>query len=586
MTRRGVMPVLVAGVLLLAGGTPAGAYWQAPGVGSGQNSADVLSAPTISVPSTSSGSVGVSFTAQSSLTTSTGANGDITYTVERMAAGGSFAAISSGDCSGSLPRGTNSCTDTLTSNGTYTYRAVAHFHTWTATSATAGPVAVNVDSTPPTVTVNQALGQGDPASATPIHFSAAFSESVHAPPSSAVTIGGTAGHGSATVTVTEDGDDRHYDIAVSQLSSPDGTVTVSLPAGATTDLAGNASLASTSTDNTVTYDSTLHAPTAVTLANGGGTSNAYINAANKAAVNVDVTLDATSASSDTVALKLSDGNSAHDVAPASKSGTSGAGTVHFTNIDTSGLSDGPITSTATATDVAGNTPASKAANVTKDVLAPLALTSASFVNGKSATGTGTYISLANVSSTQWSIGIASNTRNSATDTIAVSLTGTGGTASGSAAAGVASGTAIVTLDASALGQGNVNLTATSTDLAGNASSSFSSSSIATKDTVSPSNPSGNTSKYTYVQKSSTTPDQISGANGSLVSGDLPKAVEVTPSAGRSFVGAAAVANGSFAAFNVDAISTPSTTVTYDIFELDPAGNQSSGSTRVSFTNSG
>ena len=42
-----------------------------------------------------------------------------------------------------------------------------------------------------------------------------------------------------------------YDISVTGVVGP-GTVTVSVNAGATTDLAGNANTASTSTDNSVT----------------------------------------------------------------------------------------------------------------------------------------------------------------------------------------------------------------------------------------------------------------------------------------------------------------------------------------------
>ena len=106
-----------------------------------------------------------------------------------------------------------------------------------------------VDATPPTVDVEQASGQSDPASSQPLDFTATFSEDVHSF-SGGVTIGGTADISGATATVTMT-TSSVYDISVTGVVGP-GTVTVSVNAGATTDLAGNANTASTSTDNSVT----------------------------------------------------------------------------------------------------------------------------------------------------------------------------------------------------------------------------------------------------------------------------------------------------------------------------------------------
>ena len=106
-----------------------------------------------------------------------------------------------------------------------------------------------VDTTAPTVDVEQAADQSDPASSQPIHFTATFDEAVHSF-TGGVTLGGTADTSGATVTVTQTSPSV-YDIAVSGAVGP-GTVTASLDAGATTDLAGNASTASTSTDAEVT----------------------------------------------------------------------------------------------------------------------------------------------------------------------------------------------------------------------------------------------------------------------------------------------------------------------------------------------
>src|SRR5256886_9575627 len=57
------------------------------------------------------------------------------------------------------------------------------------------------DTTPPTVTINQAAGQADPTSTSPINFTAVFSEPVSGFTGTDVTIGGTAG-GTKTVTVS------------------------------------------------------------------------------------------------------------------------------------------------------------------------------------------------------------------------------------------------------------------------------------------------------------------------------------------------------------------------------------------------
>ena len=116
---------------------------------------------------------------------------------------------------------------------------------------------VTYDVTPPTVTVNQAAGQADPTNGSTINFTATFSEPVVGFTAEDVTIGGTAGATTAVVTpVGSDG--TTYNIAVTGMTK-DGTVTVALGAGVVYDQAGNPNLASTSTDNSVTYDVT--APT-------------------------------------------------------------------------------------------------------------------------------------------------------------------------------------------------------------------------------------------------------------------------------------------------------------------------------------
>src|SRR5882672_7664515 len=98
------------------------------------------------------------------------------------------------------------------------------------TASTSTDNSVAFDNTPPTVTINQAAGQADPTGASPINFTAVFSEAVSGFTGANVTIGGTAG-GSKTVTVT--GGPTTYNVAVSGMTS--GTVSASIAAGVATD---------------------------------------------------------------------------------------------------------------------------------------------------------------------------------------------------------------------------------------------------------------------------------------------------------------------------------------------------------------
>ncbi|MCY2987373.1 MAG: Ig-like domain-containing protein [Planctomycetota bacterium] len=118
---------------------------------------------------------------------------------------------------------------------------------------------VTYDVVPPTVTINQASGQADPARTAPIHFTVAFSEPVIGFTATDVLLGGTVpGILSAAVTLV---DATTYDVTVSGMTGC-GTLTARVPAGTSTDAAGNLSRASTSTDAEVSYDET---PPAVTI---------------------------------------------------------------------------------------------------------------------------------------------------------------------------------------------------------------------------------------------------------------------------------------------------------------------------------
>jgi Bacterial Ig domain len=111
-------------------------------------------------------------------------------------------------------------------------------------------------------------------------------------------------------------------------------------------------------------------PTSVSLLNGGGAGSVFVNTSNASSLNFDVSLPSTSLSSDTITLTLTDPGSVHTVT-ATQSGTSGAGTVHFTGVDASTLDDGTITITAKATSSYGDNSAGSASLTrTKDTAGP------------------------------------------------------------------------------------------------------------------------------------------------------------------------------------------------------------------------
>ena len=129
-------------------------------------------------------------------------------------------------------------------------------------ASTSSDNTATLDTLAPTVMINQAAGQADPTNASPINFTVVFSEVTTNFATGDVTLSGTAGATTATVT----GSGTTYNVAVTGMTSS-GTVIATIGAGVATDAAGNGNAASTSIDNTVTYDIT--APT-VTINQASG----------------------------------------------------------------------------------------------------------------------------------------------------------------------------------------------------------------------------------------------------------------------------------------------------------------------------
>ena len=114
---------------------------------------------------------------------------------------------------------------------------------------------------PPGVTIDQASGQTDPTATSPIVFSAVFSEPVTGFASADVSITGTAG-GTKSVSVTEVAplDGTTYDVSVTGMTTS-GSVIASIPAGGATGADFSTNDASTSSDDTVTWQPDNTPPT-------------------------------------------------------------------------------------------------------------------------------------------------------------------------------------------------------------------------------------------------------------------------------------------------------------------------------------
>src|SRR5687767_15302505 len=153
-----------------------------------------------------------------------------------------------------------------------------------STASTSTDNSVSFDAARPSVSINQAAAQADPTGASPITFTAVFSEAVSGFSAADVTIGGTAG---GTKSATVSGGPSTYTVAVSGMTTS-GTVTASIAPGAAQDAAGNTSTASTSTDNQVTFDAA--APTVnITSPASGDTISGTITVTVSAADDTGVT---------------------------------------------------------------------------------------------------------------------------------------------------------------------------------------------------------------------------------------------------------------------------------------------------------
>ncbi|MCE1252215.1 MAG: Ig-like domain-containing protein [Anaerolineae bacterium] len=236
--------------------------------------------------------VTVSGTAAGTKTVSVSSSDNKTYTltVSGMTAGGTviatIAAGAANDAAG------NNNTASTSSDNTVTYTS----------------------TTKPTVTINQASGQSDPTGTTPIKFTVVFSETVTDFANGDVTLSGSAGANTSAIT----GSGTTYTVAVSGMNKS-GTVIASIAANAAHNAAGTGNAASTSTDNSVTYNlaNTNQAPV---ITEGDSTS---VNMSEDASPTpFALTLHATDANSDSLTWNISSRPSHGTASVSSSAGTS------------------------------------------------------------------------------------------------------------------------------------------------------------------------------------------------------------------------------------------------------------------------
>jgi len=205
------------------------------------------------------------------------------------------------------------------------------------------------DTIAPAVTVNQASTQADPTNSLPIYFVAVFSEPISTTTFTAgdVSLSGSTAPGATATGVTQiaPNDGTTFQITIGGMTGS-GTVVVSIPAGGVQDPAGNGNLASTSSDNSVTYDIT--APTVVSI------TRADPNPTSAASVQFIVTFSEVVTGVDAGDFSLTTTGS---IAGAGVTGVSGAGSTYTVTVSTgtgSGTLRLDVPAPATITDPAGN----------------------------------------------------------------------------------------------------------------------------------------------------------------------------------------------------------------------------------------
>ena len=339
----------------------------------------------------------------------------------------------------------------------------------TATNGTATTTSdstnATVDNIRPTVTINQASGQSDPTSSSPINFTAVFSEAVTGfDASNDLSLSGTAG---ATTSVISGGTST-YNVAVSGMTGS-GTVIATIAAGGfnntVIDDVGNTSVVSTSTDNTVTYNAPVVPPTVtdanISISGATGTGGAF-----KIGDTVTATWNNTAGGDNNagitgVTVNFSQFGGGAAVAATNNNGiwtatyTIVAGSIDLTNRNVSvTASNGNSTTTSDST------------NATVDNIAPTVTDP--FISISGGTGTGGAFKIGDTATATWNNTAGGQNNSDTISAVTVDFTQFGGGAAVSATNSSGTWTATYAIVAGSInGVANRNVLVTVTDNAGN-----------------------------------------------------------------------------------------------------------------------
>lgn len=361
MTRR-VLLVLGLVVLAITGAGTAWAFWTGAGSGAGTASTGTLAPPatvTASAPP-GGGTVNLAWTASARATG---------YVLTRVLNSDGTTTAACGTTQAS-PTSATSCNDLALPDGTYHYVVTALSASWTASASSAN---VTVHNSRPSVTVDQADGQADPAASSPVNFTAVFSEAVTDFTSADVTVS------PATATVVVSGNGPTYNLAVSGLTSS-SLVTVSIAANSAYDSGGAGNTTSTSTDDTVSYDATV--PTAsAPVATASGSFGSFVG--NTAVTLTDSATDDFSGAASVAYYRCTGATGSCTATNWTAVGSSTSAATNFAVTKSAPFAaDGIYSVVAVATDAAGNASApSTATALTVDTTPPNA--SRPTVNGLS-----------------------------------------------------------------------------------------------------------------------------------------------------------------------------------------------------------
>ncbi len=163
--------------------------------------------------------------------------------------------------------GNNTVTMNALADGTYSDCTITVTDSAGNVSNVLAVAAFTIDITQPNVTVNQKAGQTDPVTTDSASFTITFDEAIDATTfdASDLTITGSGTVLSGPIQISP----NVFEVTLNGLLNG-GTTSVSVPANSVEDLAGNLNTASTSTDNSVTYQVATNTYTSRYRGMGGG----------------------------------------------------------------------------------------------------------------------------------------------------------------------------------------------------------------------------------------------------------------------------------------------------------------------------